>query len=98
MIKGGDSMKPIGIVYRYGYNDYEIQLMDFNKNDTETLLTIPMKYGDESSGLRGDRDLSLADANVDYWEKDWGTEELAREIFEKVYDPWTEDERVCRIS
>lgn len=60
--------KIIGLVYRFGNNDYQINLMDFDKNDQVKLMRIFEKYENKCSCERGNKLLSLKDANIDYWE------------------------------
>ena len=58
----------IGMVYRFGKNDYQISIMDFDDTDQAILQAIFMKYENEMSGERGDKTLSIENANIDYWE------------------------------
>ena len=70
--------KIIGVIWRYGKNDYQISLADFNKADERALLKIDMKYGDNDgySCVRGDENISIKDANIEYWENGWAKQEL----------------------
>lgn len=70
------SEKIIGLIYRYGKNDYGIMLNDFDKVDSERLMDIYTRYADEGSGIRGDGNKSINDANVEYWENMWLRENL----------------------
>jgi hypothetical protein len=59
----------IGLIYRFGKNDYQISLTDFSESDQQTLQEIFMKYEDSWSCIRGDKNASIDDANIDYWER-----------------------------
>ena len=62
----------IGVVIRYGFNDYEIMLTDFTEEDDKKLWDIISVYGDNSiCGQRGDRHLTLEDCNVAWLEATW---------------------------
>lgn len=62
-----ESEKVIGLVYRFGNNDYQINLMDFDSEDQKILMQLMEKYENRCSCERGDKNLTLANANVDYW-------------------------------
>lgn len=59
----------IGLIYRFDNNDYQISLMDFSEEDQEILQNIMMKYDNECSCVRGNKKLTIDDANIDYWER-----------------------------
>ena len=59
----------IGMIYRFDNNDYQISLMEFSAEDQEILQNILMKYDNNCTCERGDKFLTLADANVDYFER-----------------------------
>lgn len=59
----------IGLIYRFDNNDYQISLMDFSEEDQKILQNLMMKYDNECSCVRGDKELTIDDANIDYWEK-----------------------------
>ena len=59
----------IGLIYRFDKNDYQISLTDFSEADQQTLQEIFMKYEDDWSCIRGDKNTSIDDANIDYWER-----------------------------
>lgn len=61
----------IGLVYRFGANDYQLSLTRFEPSDQELLLEIFTKYCDKDafSCARGGKKLTIDDANIDYWEK-----------------------------
>lgn len=59
----------IGLIYRFDKNDYQISLTDFSESDQQTLQEIFMKYEDSWSCIRGDKNASIDDANIDYWER-----------------------------
>ena len=67
----GDRM--IGVICRYGFNDYQIMLAEFNDEDNEKLWDIITPYADNDEvwGERGNRDMTLKENNVDYLERDW---------------------------
>ena len=80
--------KIIGLVWRYGKNDYEIMLNEFDEVDQERLQDIYDRYADGGSGERGDKFLTLETSNVDYWEDEWAKadmesrrKELAHKLF-----------------
>ena len=60
----------IGLIYRFDKNDYQISLTDFSESDQQTLQEIFMKYEDSWSCIRGNKNTSIDDANIDYWERD----------------------------
>lgn len=60
----------IGVVVRHGYNDYELLLTSFSEEDSFAIYDILAPYEDDMSGIRGDKNISLNDANIDWWEKD----------------------------
>lgn len=59
----------IGLIYRFDKNDYQISLMDFSEEDQKILQNLMMKYDNECSCVRGDKELTIDDANIDYWER-----------------------------
>lgn len=59
----------IGLIYRFDNNDYQISLMDFSEEDQKILQNLMMKYDNECSCARGDKELTIDDANIDYWER-----------------------------
>ena len=63
----------IGVICRYGFNDYEIMLADFSEEDSEKLWNIITPYAEPYGccGARGDRDMTLGDCNIGYLEDDW---------------------------
>lgn len=61
--------KIFGIVYRFGYNDYQISLADFSDEDSDAIEEIFMKYEDSCTCERGDRNMTLDDANLEYFDK-----------------------------
>ena len=67
--------KVIGLIYRFGKNDYQINIMDFDERDQGTLMAMMDKYGNECSCERGDAKLTIAQANVEYWEKKWAEQD-----------------------
>ena len=69
--KGGDSMKEgiIGIIYRHDFNDYEFMISDFSREIENALEDIIAKVDDNDfAGYRGDKKITLEDANIDYFE------------------------------
>lgn len=80
--------KIIGLVYRFGKNDYQISLMDFDKHDQDTLLTMMVKYDDKCSCERGDSYLTIDNANIEYWETEWAEQDAEakrKELAHKIY-------------
>lgn len=63
--------KIIGVVWRFGNNDYQISLTEFEEKDQAILMDIISKYEDKCSCERGNEQLSIADANVRFWEFMW---------------------------
>ena len=61
--------KVFGIIYRFGYNDYQISLADFSDEDSDAIEEIWMKYEDNCTCERGDRNMTLDDANLEYFDK-----------------------------
>ena len=60
----------IGVVYRHTKNDYEIMLGEF-PNDMECKINkmiVDFDDGYNLAGARGDKNLSLNDANISYFE------------------------------
>jgi hypothetical protein len=83
--------KIIGVIWRFGKNDYQISITDYDEEDEQALLKIDEKYGDRDaySGLRGDENISIKDANIEYWENDWAKEERLdkqKELATKLYN------------
>lgn len=60
----------IGLIYRFDHNDYQLSLMDFEKANQELLQKIFMKYANDCSCIRGNKDISINDANIEHWEID----------------------------
>lgn len=67
--------KVIGLIYRFGKNDYQINLMDFNEYEQRQLMTMMEVYNNDWSCVRGDAKLTIDQANVEYWEKKWTEQE-----------------------
>ena len=63
----------IGIVYRHGFNDYEIMLDKISQEDSDAIEEIMMKYTEPYGccGGRGDRTMALVDCNIEYVESDF---------------------------
>lgn len=66
-------LKVIGIVMRHDFNDYEFMLADLSEKDSSKIMDIMEKYEDKSCGFRDNRNMTLADANIDYLEHGWQT-------------------------
>lgn len=82
------SEKVIGLVYRFGKNDYQINLMETDEHDQDLLMKIMDKYDNDCSAERGDDRLSIKDANVEWFERSWATKEAEakrKELAHKVY-------------
>lgn len=78
----------IGIIYRHGFNDYEFMIGDFPKEIRERIETLVSSYDDgyNLSGARGDRTLTLEEANINYWEKEFIDQHLIDDLKEFWYD------------
>lgn len=61
--------KIIGLIYRFGDNDYQLNIMNFSQADQKILQDIFMKYDNDCSCVRGDKFTTIDDANIDYFEK-----------------------------
>ena len=79
----------IGLIWRYGNNDYQINLMEFSPKEKEILDRILQNHEDDASGVRGDALLTIESANIAHWERKWSAEErnkkrlkLAHEIYQ----------------
>lgn len=59
----------IGFVYRFDNNDYQITLADIDEKDQEILMNMMDKYENVSSGVRGDKTITIEDANIEYFEQ-----------------------------
>ena len=59
----------IGMIYRFDNNDYQISLAEFSEEDQDALQRILMKYDDDCACVRGDKNTTIADANIDYFER-----------------------------
>ena len=85
--------KVIGLVYRFNKNDYQISLMEFDKHDQSTLMAMMDKYDNECSCERGDAKLTIDQANIGYWEKNWAEQDaeakrkaLAHKIYKQAVE------------
>ena len=63
----------IGVICRYGFNDYEIMLSTLSLKDSEKLWNIITPYAepDGCCGARGGMDMTLSDCNIQYLEDEW---------------------------
>lgn len=82
--------KVIGLIWRFGNNDYQISLTQYDDKDQEVLQDIETRYGDadRNSCVRGDENLTIKDANIEYWEREWSKgkkKKLRTFIFVKTY-------------
>ena len=78
----------IGLIWRYGKDDYQINFMDFNPNEQTKLNEIFENHEDDASGIRGDALLTIKSANIAYWEKEWSAKERNKkrlELAHKIY-------------
>lgn len=78
--------KIIGLVYRFGKNDYQISLMDFDDKDQDKLMIMEEKYSNKCSCERGDMNLTLKDANVEYWESNTERKEFDKRRLELAHE------------
>jgi len=81
--------KVIGLIYRFRANDYQINLMDFDKHDQDILMNMMEKYDDDCTCIRGDRMLNIGSADVDFFESKWAKQDaeakrkaLAKKLYE----------------
>ena len=67
----------IGIIYRHGLNDYELMIGDFPKEMRESILSKVELFdnGYNLAGSRGNRHMTLEDANIYYFERQWFADE-----------------------
>lgn len=80
--------KVIGLVYRFGRNDYQISLMEFDEADQAVLMEMEEKYSDNCSCERGNIYMTLKDANIEYLEHSIALKEIGdkrKELAEKLY-------------
>ena len=80
--------KIIGLVWRYGINDYGIIINEFDEVDQKRLQDIYGRYAEDSSGARGEKNLTLDTCNVDYWESEWAKADMEsrrKELAHKLY-------------
>ncbi len=63
--------KVIGLIYRFGNDDYQINITEFTPEELEQLDRILQNHENDSSCERGNAELSIKDANIDYWERGW---------------------------
>ena len=77
--------KIIGVVWRFGKNDYQITLADYSQRDQKKLLEIDASYDEKCSCQRGNADLTIKDANIEFWENEWAKKdkEKARKALAK---------------
>lgn len=63
----------IGVVIRFGFNDYEILLTNLTDEDDQKLWEILTPYadGNECCSYRGDKTMTLEDCNIGWLERDW---------------------------
>lgn len=81
--------KIIGVVWRFGKNDYQISLTDYDKEDQEKLLAIDAKYEEKYSCERGNENLTIKAANAEFWEDLWDMEDRLnkrKELATRLYD------------
>lgn len=81
--------KVIGLIWRYRKNDYSIMMANMDGDDQEDLMRIYEKYEDDSTNTRGSGEMSLNDADVNYWEDKFDfMERLAKQkkLAHKLYN------------
>lgn len=79
---------PIGIVWRFGRNDYQISLFNPTPAEEEDLNRVMKSTENSCTCIRGDAKLSLNDADVKYWEDVWAKEEVEakrKQLAKKLY-------------
>lgn len=57
-----------GLVYRFGVNDYQVMFMDFSEEDEQILEDISMKYENNCTCVRGDKTMTLAEADCEFFD------------------------------
>ena len=81
--------KVIGLIWRHRKNDYSVMMANIVGDDQTELMRIYEKYEDDSTNERGCQKMTLADANVNYWEDKFDfIEKLARQkkLASKLYN------------
>ena len=78
--------KIIGVIYRHGYNDYEFTLGDFPTEMADSIESMVMNFDDgyNISGCRGDRNMTLADANIAHFEKEWKWSNITEDVKKRI--------------
>lgn len=80
--------KVIGLIWRFKKNDYQISLMDYDKNDQKVLMALMDKYSEKCSCERGDENLAIKAANIEYWEEEWAEadmEQRRKDLAKKLF-------------
>ena len=80
---------PIGIVWRFGKNYYQISLFKPNKEEERQMNDILTAHDNDCSSFRGRENLTLKDANVGYWEDEFrkqDEEEHIRSLVAKLFE------------
>ena len=79
----------IGMIWRYGVDDYSIMMADITGDDQAELMRIYDKYSDDSTNERGNGNMTLNAAGSHYWEERLAAKarearrrELARELYQ----------------
>jgi hypothetical protein len=81
--------KIIGLIWRYGKNDYGVMMANMDGDDQEDLMRIYERYEEDSTNERGNMDMSLSDAGVLYWEDRFDFMEKfakAKKLAHKLYN------------
>ena len=67
--------KVIGLIYRFNKNDYQISIMDFEAVHQDFLMKLMEQYDDDCSCVRGDAKLTIDQADIEDWEKNWAKQD-----------------------
>lgn len=67
--------KVIGLIYRFNKNDYQISIMDFEAVHQGFLMKLMEQYYDDCSCVRGDAKLTIDQADIEDWEKNWAKQD-----------------------
>lgn len=82
----------IGFIYRHDFNDYELMIGELPQDMSDRISADIMKLIDKDenffSGVRGDKSISIDDANIDYFDRMDGIVDRMKQYY---FDGWTEE-------
>lgn len=85
----------IGFVYRYDYNYYGILIGELPKKMSDRISKEIMQLSDVDQDffaeVRGDKSISIDDANIDYFERDTRIDRIVDDMKKYYYDEWTDN-------